>query len=423
MATREGRLSDAVPMARGADGFTTFVDRLAAQLVEHSPTFEAFVVAMPGVMPDEALAALFRLPGDHAARLAADASVDHADSFIDQCRQLPLPHPLDSEFRFDAMTAEILAAGLVESTRDGDEILLIGVPSVAVSLASMGVDRRVRFLGPDNCVTAAVQAAIPDDRLVLEQGPGGTATAALLDPPWYRGPMRHLIRVCAHGCRPGALVNLVVPPIGTRPEVAEDKAAFLAFAADAGLEHTGHGGPVCYRTPLFELAAMERQGIARLANWRRGECLELALSETGSRVPWSPPVSTELTVEGVRLRLVRGGQPGNGCLVPLNDHEVHPSVSARSHRRREATLWTTTNRAFVVDFDIARGAMAQIARNPDVLQLGFSLPENDRADETGVARRSGLIHQLSELIGRETADTRRLVGDGAWLETAIEWRC
>ena len=60
----------------GADEFATFVDDLAAKLVEHSPTFEAFVVAMPGVLPDEALAALRRIPGPHAANLIADAGVD-----------------------------------------------------------------------------------------------------------------------------------------------------------------------------------------------------------------------------------------------------------------------------------------------------------------------------------------------------------
>lgn len=424
-AERDGGVSTVAMRGDAADGFITFVDGLAAQLVEHSPTFEAFVVAMPGVMPDEALAALRRIPGEPAARLAADAAVDRAGCLIDQCGQLPLPHPLDSEFRFDALSADILARGLVDSTRAGDEILLVGVPSVAVSLASMGPDRRIRFLGPDNCVTAALRAAIPDGRLVLEQGPGGTAAAALLDPPWYREPMRALIGVCAHGCRPGALVNLVVPPIGTRPEVARDKAAFLGFAAAAGLLPTGRGGPVCYRTPLFELAAMERQGIARLASWRRGECLEFAVSVAGAPVPWTAPVATELSVGGVRLRLVRGDRRGGGDLVSLGDHEVHPSVSARSVGRSAATLWTTTNRAFVVDFDIAAAAMARIARAPDMpdmLQKGFSSPENDPPLGPGVAGGDGLIHQLSELIGREVADARRLVGDGAWHETAMEWR-
>jgi hypothetical protein len=404
------------------DGFTAFVDGLAAQLVEHSPTFEAFVVAMPGVMPDEALAALRRIPTPRAAQLAADATIDRAGPVIDQCHQLPLPHPLDSEFRFDSLTADILAAGLVEATRNGDEILLVGVPSVATSIASLNVDRRIRFLGPDNCVTAAVQAAIPDGQLMLEQGSGGTAAAALLDPPWYREPMRHLIGVCAHGCRPGALVNLVVPPIGTRPEIARDKEAFLSFAASAGLVPSSRGGPVCYRTPLFELAAMERQGIARLASWRRGECLEFAVTATGSRVPWIRPAATELSVGGVRLRLVHGARRGSGELVPLDSHEVHPSVSARSHGRDAATLWTTTNRAFVVDFDLAKAAMTEIADDPEMLLPGSSSPKNEPASDPDVARGANLIHQLSELIGRENADARRLVGDGAWRETVMEWR-
>jgi hypothetical protein len=400
------------------------VDALAAKLVTHSPTFEAFVVAMPGVLPDEALSALRRIPGAAAARLIADAQVDRASDLIDQGALLPLPHPLDSEFRFDNQTAEILARALVESTSDGDELLLIGVPSVAVVLAGLDVDRRIRFLGPDNSVTSAVRLAFKDDRLLLHQGEGRTASAALVDPPWYRGPMHELIRVCASGCRPGALMNLILPPAGTRPEVVADREAFLGFANEAGLGPTGRGGPVYYRTPLFELAAMERQGIARLASWRRGEAAEFVVgSEPIPRARWVQPRSSELMTAGVRLKLAPGTFEGGAELVPIGDHEIFPSVSARALGRDAASLWTTTNRAFIVNLEFAQTAFAAVARtDPKVLLSGFSIAKNDPRPMSGVAAESKLIQQLAELVGRELADARRLVGDGAWHKMAMEWR-
>jgi hypothetical protein len=415
----------AVRSENGGD-FAQFVHDLALKFVEHSPTFEAFVAALPGVLPDEALAALRRIGGRNAQRLAADAVADRAGPIIDQCARLPLPHPLDSEFRFDAPTARILATALVNSTKPGDELLLVGVPSVAAELGSLDVDRQIRFLAPDNCVTEAVRAAIGDERLLLDQGPGQTAAAALLDPPWYSGPMVELIEVGAAGCREGALITLILPPIGTRPEIAADRSAYLAAAARAGLTPTGASGPVYYRTPLFELAAMERQGIARLASWRHGEALEFVVADVACERRWAAPRNTELSVSGVRLRLAAGARTGGPNLDPIDSHEVFRSVSARAPGRELATLWTTTNRAFAVDYELAYDALSQIAAisraDAQVLHLGIARPENDLTNFPYVAATDGLIHQLIELIGREVDDARRLVGDGAWLKTEMDWR-
>lgn len=402
-----------------------FLVRLTRDLLELSPTFEAFVQGMPGVLPHEALASLRSVGGPHAERLIADACSDRAPATLDQGTQLPLPHPLDSEFRFDIETAKILAKAMLDATRDGDEILLIGVPSVAIELAASGADRRFRYLGPDNCVTAAVKNAIRDGRLVLDQGEGGTAAAALLDPPWYHEPMRHLIEVSAFGCRSGASVHLVLPSVGTRPEVEVDRNDFIGFAIQAGMSPVQLGAPVYYRTPLFELAAMERQGIGRLPSWRRGDIAGFSVGDRKIEAArWVAPRSTELTIDGIRLRLVPGAGGGSNQLVRISEHEVFPSVSARAPGREAATLWTTTNRAFLVDRHAASQAMLAIAAEREgLLQTRLYPRENTSMGFSPVAVDDSLIHQMSELIGRELFDARRLVGDDGWCKTAVEWRC
>ena len=409
-------------MARATD-FSSFVDgQIRAQLKTCS-TFSDLVSALPGVLPDEALNSLRRIGGEQAELVAADALVDRADRILNQGIGLPLPHPLDSEFRFCEDTAQLLAESLVDATRDGDELLLIGVPTVAIALATMDVDRTVRFLGPDNCVTAAVREAFAPNQLVMTQGPGGTAAAALLDPPWYREPMHALIGAGASGCRAGALLKLVIPPLGTRPEIAADRHEFLNSANSFGLVCHSGAGSVWYRTPLFELAAMEQQGIARLSRWRRGDVLDFRLEGfRGPPATWSPPRHVELTYRGARLRLVHGAQAAKE-LARLSTEEVFPSVSVRAARRNEATLWTTTNRAFLVDFDAARAALAYLADiGQEVLHSRFSGEENYLLTNRTIAHDNRLIHQLVELIEREFRESRRLVGDGAWLETTMEWR-
>ena len=67
-------------------------------------------------------------------------------TYVERTR-FPLPHPADSEYRFDNPTAQRLAAQLVSQTKDGDEILLVGTPTVALAIADLQVDRRIRFVG------------------------------------------------------------------------------------------------------------------------------------------------------------------------------------------------------------------------------------------------------------------------------------
>ena len=407
--------------------FNQFVDRLSAQAAPACASFREFVLALPGVLPDEALASLMRIVGPkdaHVTRLIADASRDSAPERLDQGRGLPLPHPLDSEFRFDEETAERLADMLIAATVPGDEILLVGTPSVAIALSATTADRKIRFVGPDDCVTSAVAAAFGSDRLLLGEGSGRTARIALVDPPWYLDPVRAMIGACARGCALGASVWMVVPPIGTKPEATQDREQFLAAAVAVGLRFTGDTLPALYRTPLFELAAMERQGIARLAAWRRGEIVGLSVAEARSIPILAPRTrACELSVCGVRLRLTPCALVRPFDLTPITDHEVFPSVSSRAPGRSAATLWTTGNRAFDIDAITARAALVELSLLGDsLLQRRLTSKPNDPFADLGVAPVNRLIHQLVELIGREWDDARRLVGDGAWLETATGWR-
>jgi len=233
-----------------------------------------------------------------------------------------------------------------------------------------------------------------------------------------------MLEVCAVECRPGAHVWMVVPPVGTKGEAADDREQFSNIARGFGLRPINEFTDALYRTPLFELAALERQGIARLAAWRRGDVLAFIVDDA-PMVATIPPIRTacELTFAGVRLRLLASPAVGPRYLTPIVEGEVFPSVSSRAPGRGRANLWTSGNRAFCVDPDAARTAMEEIARRGAlVLHMRLTPDRNDLDRLADVAPSDELIHQLIGLLGRELDDARRLVGDGAWLGTANSWR-
>jgi hypothetical protein len=206
--------------------------------------------------------------------------------------------------------------------------------------------------------------------------------------------------------------------------VAQDREDYICTAQGLGMTPESRAQNVTYRTPLFELAVLERQGIARLPDWRSGEIVDLIAGEPPRTAPvWRPPRPTELTIGGVRLRAIAGQTGGGSLLRAIAEGEVFPSVSSRASGRENATLWTSTNRAFAVDATSLQAALAALAlADVRVLHGRLEIGENDSALNQGVATNRKLIHQLLELVERELGDARRLVGDGAWLETATEWR-
>ena len=414
------RLDEDRPLAT----FQKVVDGLVAEAAPRCPTFEGLVLALPGVLPDEALASLRRLSQRiDVDRLVRDAATDRCDVLVNQVAVLPLPHPLDSEYRFDAATASRLAAILLEATRPGDELLLVGTPTVALELALSGADRRLRFIGSDDCVTTSLALAC-GDQLLLGRGEGCTAAAALVDPPWYSPAVASMAATCALGVQRGAPVWMVVPTYGARPGADIDRAEYLRCVTGLGLETTEDAGGVRYRTPLFELAALAAQGIGRLSAWRAGEAVLLvANGEACAPAPGPVPRPCELTVAGVRLRVLGDNSPNSG-LVPVKGCGIFPSVSSRAQGRDTATLWTSGHRAFSVDTARARSALTALSADRYAVWRGrLTCDGNSPNSFSGVADEDQLIHQLAELVEREVSDARRLVGDGAWLDTAMDWRC
>lgn len=138
-------------------------DLVAIALASGSSTFEGLLRSLPGVWPVDALAALKRLEG--AGRLLASIAVQLAQEAgnatypVPAYSDLPVPHPLDFEWRFTSSTSRILLSIADDLAPKSYGLLLYGTPGVASHAISHSLQRTITFVAEDNPVTRRLAEA------------------------------------------------------------------------------------------------------------------------------------------------------------------------------------------------------------------------------------------------------------------------
>ena len=326
-----------VDLVRGAQGaYPTLVREVAVELDR----------MQPGVLPASALTYEPVLP-----HLTASESA------------LPIPHPLDFDWRFAddgcrRLAAEVAQAG---NGRVRRSVALLGTPSFAErlpSLVSSAVDAALFERSADACAILPLQHemdVIPGDVAATAGRHGGRFGVALADPPWYTEMILTFVSAAAVLLAPGGVLLICVPGPGTRPGIVAEVAGIIAEAEAQGLTLIGHlPEVVTYESPPFELAALSAANLPAFdPYWRRADLLKF--TKVGSpRRPLHPQSTTpssdsweEVAIGRARIRVHRvslGTEPP--LLTPVVPGEVLDSVSGRDPRRSSANVWTTTNRVF-----------------------------------------------------------------------------
>jgi hypothetical protein len=339
---------------------------------------------------------------------------------------LALPHPIDAEWRFTDGTAEKLLRAAVTATQPGASILLMGVPSVVLAAVRSQDDRKYFVCGEQNIIGDGLsRITIADPRFSHFIGDGLDAAAAVLDPPWYVDQFLAMLSQASAHCGTGAHIFVSTPAENVRPGITEDLLRIAEAAREAGLDPEGESIVVLtYRTPLFEINALRAAGVgAWLPDWRRSNLATYRKRTAGRR--WKAaikPTAFELTLSGVRLRLVGSDDDFQIEFSPLYEGEIFPSVSARAPRRVEATLWTSGNRAFKSPKGLTLAAMLEIAMERQLLPKGLESELFRCRNRYPIDAITPLIQKLTALADREVAEAASLLGSAAWERSANDAR-
>lgn len=347
--------------------FAAQIDAQAQAAIQDGATsFAALLHHLPGVYPTEVLASLDRL----RARALIDSAtatnisrqaVGNNTALVEGRSLLPLPHPLDYEWRFTPNAARALLDGAAALTHPGDDLLLFGAPGLAAEALTLPIGRRIAFLAESNSVTdriVALNRAIGeplDIAFCSGRLPRESADAVILDPPWYLDFVRPMLAAAAHACRPKGVVLIGLPPDGARPSAKADREAVIAFAQRLGLVLVDHAPlSIRYETPFFERNALRAVGICPPPQWRRGDLIVFRKTRASLRPPASSGRCRDWIEVGIgRMRLFirdAGESRSDGAhLASLVEGDILPTVSRRDRRRGAANIWTSSNRIFRAD--------------------------------------------------------------------------
>jgi len=313
---------------------------------------------------------------------------------------LPLPHPLDYEWRFDPRTRLMLAERCEQLAGANGPIALLGTPTLAPALRSHVGDvllldtnaHLLNALASTGRLSAIQYAAVDIAMFTPPWEWQHRAAVVVCDPPWYPEGFATFLCAAAQLVRPGGAVVLSLPDLLTRPSVADelDGLRGLAWQLRLALCSTELHA-VRYRTPFFEYQALRAAGVRLIPlDWRAGTLWQLTstgIAPTTSsgrhRAPASSDAVTEITIDGVRLRIIhdRPVLPGTLALRPVVPGDTLPTVSRRHPARGSATLWTSGNTVLsCADSGLAghllshitEGSGNRLGDDPDDLACGFA---------------------------------------------------
>ena len=336
---------------------------------------------LPGYWPLDVLAALDRRAAGAAGARATAAGVlarrlrtgtgddpDHGD----QVRlMLPVPHPLDADWRFAAQARERLLERAAAAAPGG--CVLLGTPTLFAHVCGqldlrgiVLVDRSAetvkaaRRLADGHELLRVVQADLsyPGGHGGLAAGTAGTAGVVVADPPWYKPEQAGFLRAAARALAPGGTLLMAASPTGSRPTGQADRDELLRDAAACGLRLEEIApSELPYSSPPFERAALAAAGAPGTpTGWRSADLLVLRRDRSGeppaapalpARPPWREAAAGRVRVKALE-RPCAAAMPSIG---PGVAGAVSTTVSRRSADRNAANVWTTGNGAWMAAGD------------------------------------------------------------------------
>jgi hypothetical protein len=341
-------------MAQVTDGIS--LKALIARGIDAGADFPTLCRNADGASPISIASALSTLNGsialrERAMQLSADVATDF-DQRPELDRRLPVPHPLDFDWRFSSATAEDLAARVTRSAGEFGRILLVGVPTVLLALCDAETRADIIFASRrEDPVTQALRRIAPSTVKFVSIGDDLSdiaADASLVDPPWYDDIATPMILAAAQGTDVGGTIHVAAPDRLTGLSAAPLLTKLPTSSAQFGLLDAEPSVQLRYDMPPFERLALGRVGINNVPpTWRTGRLFRCRRIDDLVRPVAIPDYGwTEVGTAEARVWLRPRDKSRPFRL------ETSTSISRLDPERVSASVWTSGHRFSRGDLDV-----------------------------------------------------------------------
>jgi len=358
--------------------FAEFIDGLLLEAVHNGLTsFHQILLSLPGVYPSTAIASLERLASRDKIpeKVLLDAVKLTSDR---QCKQmtpessgsgtigrvvLPVPHPLDFDWRFGDKATDHLLGRCLELTDAEDCVVLLGTPSILARAIERDFPRKMVLFEGNPAVTDSLTRLAPEGSvfncdLTGDELPQISAKLVICDSPWYMEYVKSFLWSARELCATDGYLLLSTTPAGTRPNVSGEWAMILEWADRLGFRLLSvECGVLPYISPPFERNALKAEGLHNIPGEWRSSNLALFVLRHKARIPRPPECLRdrswrEEVFQDVRIRIREdrdAAGPEDPTLKTIVPGDILPSVSRWDDRRRLVDVWTSGNRVFRCD--------------------------------------------------------------------------
>jgi hypothetical protein len=414
-------------IASETQSFTNLVDNWVLDAIAGGTTaFDQMVISLPGIYPSLVLNSLRRLA---LTGLISIEILTKAERYVGQRQRqlvdshhkmkLPIPHPLDYDWRFSDSAVEHLLDECLLLSHPDDTVALLGAPSVLRLAIERKYSRQLILLDSNpliaDCLDTAASACVIQCDIEKDRLPDAASSVVIVDPPWYEESMQAFLWAASHLSAIGGHVLVSVPAVGTRPGIDQEWAKLLNWTRKTGLTLIRVESAVLpYISPPFERNALRTEGLYTApTQWRRSNLAVFSHTHhTATERPIVPPCEGKWLEEvllGVRVRIRHSDEQGfeDPSLLSVVPGDILPSVSRRDGRRGLADIWTSGNR---ISACRGRNVLRQILH---ALAVGQSAHEtlaamlNRKLNDREVKLISQTIHQLTKVVCLEWNENLR----------------
>jgi hypothetical protein len=241
-------------------------------------SFSSLTASCEGAFPAKIVEVLHHLsPKITAAseRLSEAARYERRRPFSDP--RLPLPHPLDFEWRFSNASIDKLLNRMNEIAGVTDKLLFVCTPAAALRAFDLVNSRRLIYASRlDDPVTESLKIACSERMEFVEVRDDLSwigASAALVDPPWYDDIALPLVGQALQGLKQGGGVFVCIPDRLSGCSAAPMLSSIVENSAPFGLNRAYLApGKLRYETPYFEINTLHHLGLFSVhPQWRTGQ--------------------------------------------------------------------------------------------------------------------------------------------------------